>query len=299
MVRLGPRAVASGAILLAALLLRIPADGQGLMNANAAQDLIVVAIDADPTGNTATALGPIDGCVSVASGQSFDVDIVVMDVQNLFGLDTTLTYNGSAVNVLNENAQYFLAANPASRVVDLSETSFPDSDGSYALGIGDLGTGVNSGSGVLARLTLKALAPGSSIISLTNLKVRDANGVYLGDADGDEFFDAPLPEAEIAVDQPCPQGVTRPVAQATPVPAGLTATPAVTFPATVEATASTTGTAQPQPTGSPQPAPAAQSFQTESDDDGFPWALVYGPLAGVAALGLIAAALLRARRRSR
>jgi hypothetical protein len=165
-----------------------------------------VGIDADPTGNTATSLGAIDACVSVTTGQSFDIDVFVTDVRDLFGWDATFNYDGSVVHLISRNGQLFQAANPNSQVVDLSSSdSLPDTDGSYILSVVEIAkASSDSGSGVLTRLTLRAAAPGTSRVSLSGLMLRDMGGTYINDANGDRFFDSSPSEAEIHVDEPCP-----------------------------------------------------------------------------------------------
>ncbi len=164
-----------------------------------------VGIDADPEGNTATSLDAIDGCVSVSSGESFDIDVFVADVRELFGWDARFNYDGSVVHVLSSDAQLFQASNPGSQVVNFSSGSLPDTDGTYTLGVGEMAeASADSGSGVLLRLTLEAVAGGSSKVSLTGVKLRDMQGTYIGDANGDQFFDGALTEAEIHVDEACP-----------------------------------------------------------------------------------------------
>jgi len=166
-----------------------------------------VGIDADPTGNTATTLGAIDACVSVTTGQSFDIDVFVTDVRDLFGWDATLNYDGSVVHLVGMDAQLFQASNSGSQVVDFSSDSLPDTDGSHKLGVGEMAeASADSGSGVLLRLTLEAAAPGTSKVSLTGLMMRDMHGNYVSDPNGDQFFDGSLSEAEIRVDEPCPTG---------------------------------------------------------------------------------------------
>jgi hypothetical protein len=171
-----------------------------------------VGIDADPTGNTATSLGDIDVCVSVTTGESFDIDVFITDVTDLFGWDAKFVYDGSVVHVLGSDGQLFQASNPGSQVVNFSADPIPDTDGSYTLGVGEMAeASADSGSGVLIRLTLEAASAGTSRVSLTGLKLRAMQGDYINDADGDQFFDGTPSEAEIRVDKPCPSaGASQP-----------------------------------------------------------------------------------------
>ena len=59
-----------------------------------------VGVDVDPSGNTATSLGPIDSCRRVASDETFTIDVYIDDVANLALLNTFFTYDGSVVNVV-------------------------------------------------------------------------------------------------------------------------------------------------------------------------------------------------------
>jgi len=119
-----------------------------------------IGIDADPTrlpANTATSLGSAEACISVATDDSFDIDIFVIGVADLVAWDTYLQYDGSVVNVTAVNVQMFQAANPGSSVFNASAAT-PDSDGTFYVSAADLGTGAeDSGSGVLARVTLQAV----------------------------------------------------------------------------------------------------------------------------------------------
>jgi hypothetical protein len=179
--------------------------GEGLTPVVTTPGTTTVGIDADSTGNTATSLGAIDACVSVTTGQSFDIDVFVTDVRDLFGWDATFNYDGSVVHLVGMDAQLFQATNPGSQVVGFSPDSLPDTDGSSRLGVGEMAeASSDSGSGVLIRLTLRAAAPGTSRVSLTGLMLRDMQGNYISDANGDRFFDGSPSEAEIHVDEPCP-----------------------------------------------------------------------------------------------
>jgi hypothetical protein len=115
----------------------------------------------------------------------------------------------------------FQAANQGSSVYDVSE-DVPDRDGLYRLGSADTADppSPDSGSGVLARLTLSALAPGESPLALSSRDLdgdgqpdvgpflRDVTAEIIGDESGDTFFDGPIQDAMVAVDQPCPPGST-------------------------------------------------------------------------------------------
>lgn len=199
--------------------------------AGVAQNPTAIGVDAEPTGNDATFLGPVQDCVSVSSGQAFHVDIFISDVVDLLGWEAYFVYDPSMVKVVARNVQMFQAANAGSAVFDTSEP-LPDHDGRYRISAVDIAepTAPDSGSGVLARLTLEAVSPGISPASLPRLDVTsdgkpdvgptliDVAGDPIGDADGDGFLDEPIFDASIAVDTPCPRPSPTPVASPSPPP---------------------------------------------------------------------------------
>jgi hypothetical protein len=287
-----------------------PARGEG-----AAQGTVSIGVDADPTGNTATSLGPIDSCVSVSSGETFQVDIFVTDVVDLLAWETYFSYDMAVVKITDRDVMMFQAANPDSQVFDVSE-GLPDIDGRYRIAAADISEppAPDSGSGVLARLTLEAVGSGVSPASLSPVDVngdgkidygpflRDAQGESVGDADGDGFFDGPIVNAEIAVDMACPGGT--PVASPTATTVSPSQTPSAspthaTTPTDTETPTATPSMASPTPTAtaaSPTPGgPAA------TDDEGSAWtgvpAIIGYVLGGLAVVLVAGAALVVGRGR--
>jgi hypothetical protein len=240
-----------------------------------------MGFDADPTGNTPTSLAAIDACVAVATGERFDVDVVVTDVPPIAGWAAILTFDGSVVRVVAVDVNMFLAAATGSSVGSLSDP-LPDSSGRYVVAGLDLGTeSQESGSGVLGRLTLEAVGPGVSQLGLGEPELIDIDANYIGDSDGDDYFDGPMLNAEIRVDQSCPSEplAPTPIATATVPPTG-------------------TAIAGQTPTAPVQPQPLAP--EEEESGGAFPWAVAYGAGAGgflaVLILGWLAWRLARRRR---
>jgi hypothetical protein len=177
---------------------------------------ISMGVDANPAGNTATSLGSIESCIQVSTGSTFDVDIFVRDVTDLLVWQAYFVYNPSVIKVIDRDVDQFLAANAGSNVFDLS-ASVPDADGGYSVAAVDVAEPVthDSGDGVLARLTLEAVGPGASPAAIPQMNIGgdpapdagpalanlDAN--FLGDTNGDSYFDGLTFQAQIAVDQPC------------------------------------------------------------------------------------------------
>lgn len=181
----------------------------------------VIGIDAQPATNTPTSLGPVDSCVSVASGDIFDIDITITDVTELLAWEVYLAYEPGTLKVMRVNVEMFQAANDNSNVFNASDP-LPDRDGLYRITAADLGepNAADSGSGVLARLTLEASLPGVHTISVDPIDrnedgkpdigptLTDDAGDHPGDSDGDGFFDGTISNAEVAVDSECAGGAS-------------------------------------------------------------------------------------------
>ena len=291
----GPYGVAWTVLLLIAILLP-----QSLLQARdgAAQQPLTLGVDADPAGNAATSLGTIQPCVSVSSGQTFQIDVFIMGVADLLAWEGYLVYDPAIVKIVERNVQMFQAANPGSQVFDSSE-ALPDQDGRYRVSAADIAEppAPDSGSGVLARLSLTAVAAGVTPASLPLIDVTgdaipdfgpvltDVVGKDIGDTNGDGLFDGPLMDAWIAVDTACPQ-------QPPPLP---------TF--TPSANATSTPPPRPTPTTAPAttltPTPSATNTGPTGDDSP-PWGVIGGLGGGAAVLGAASLLLWRlgARRRA-
>jgi DNA-binding beta-propeller fold protein YncE len=147
-------------------------DGARIQQARAAASIgIDVDIDDDDDGspdNAATSLGTIDSCLSVSSGDTFDVDVFIRGADKLRVWSAAFRYDPSVLSVVDVDARMFLAANSASDVKDQSLGDRGNS-GSYDLLVSDVSeeAGVDeSGSGVLARITLRAVASGLSTVTV-------------------------------------------------------------------------------------------------------------------------------------
>lgn len=250
-------AALAAVVAFVALTAAILAKGEG-----ATQGGLAIGVDADPSGNEATALGAIDQCVSVTKGDTFSVDVFVTDVTNLLAWEAYFSFDGSIVNVTDRDVELFQAANANSDVFDASE-SLPSSGGLYRLGAIDFGS-PDSGSGVLARLTLEAVGAGISPAILITLdanndgrpdlgtRLKEPDETPIGDSNGDEIFDGTVVNAQIAVDRDCPSG---PAGTPSPSPATAEATASPTGPGEETPGATATGTGTPAATTIGSPAP--------------------------------------------
>ena len=165
----------SAALLLAVGLAGTPhhVAGQSTPASNATIHLL--AVDADPTGNGWTSLGPIDSCVRTEVGKEIDVDVVVDAIpadRPIMAFQMTVDYDPAVLQVTAYDQKYLLAAVGSFRPFEAFNDPLPDSDGSLDLGILDIasndpeGANMETGPGVLARITFQAKAAGSSMVSV-------------------------------------------------------------------------------------------------------------------------------------
>ena len=166
-----------------------------------------VAIDADISAdrtNTATSLGSRIACNTVKTSAILTLDITIDSVPavgegggGITGFLFTLGYDRSKVTVSALDHDMLLAANPGSQLIPLSDAT-PDTDGSLLVAAVDFGdpTAAESGSGVLARITLEGVGPGVSDLTLTGVTILD-------DSRQTYSVDNVL-AAQVAVDAACP-----------------------------------------------------------------------------------------------
>jgi hypothetical protein len=210
------RTIRRAILPIAALLLSIVALAAPPVSVPAAgQEPLAIGIDANAEGNGPLTLSTIDPRVSVCRGDVFDVDIFIRDVEELLAWEVYVGFDPAVLEVVGRDVEMFLAGNPGSSVLDVSGR-VPD-PGLYQVAAADTSDPPtpDSGSGVLFRLSLRALNSGTSDIELI---VRDVDGDgladlgpllrnvdadVLGDTNGDSIFDGPIENAEVAVDTAC------------------------------------------------------------------------------------------------
>jgi hypothetical protein len=226
------------------------------------------------------------------------VDVFVTDVVDLLAWEAYFVYDGDVVSIVDHDVKMFLAANAGSNVLDVSE-NLPDLDGQYRLSGADIGDppAPDSGSGVLASVTLEAIGPGLSPARLATADVtgdgtpdlgsflRDVRDDPILDENGDGIFDGQVFDAQIAVDTDCPPDM----ATFTPRPSSVSPSPAPTI----------SPTAPPEPTGvvfSPTPAETPSDGNEDSSWTGHPWIIGYVAAGAVVLLaGVTLLAVMRRR----
>ena len=206
--------IAAGLLVVSAVLLAVSVSNTP--PAAVAQGGGTLAIDTEPSDNSATLIGVRTVCIAVETGQDFPIDVTIENVQDLSAWEAYLGFDDSVVNVVDRDVQMFLTSSPGANAFDLSE-SVRDDESPFRVGaanIADPPQGV-TGSGVLARLTLTAVGSGVSDLTVRSQQtdftgrqigptLTDVNGNSIEDSDDDSFYDAPILDARVAVDQDCP-----------------------------------------------------------------------------------------------
>lgn len=174
-----------------------------------------IAIDAVTTGNSATELGPIDDCASAKVGDVFQVDFVIQDVKDLLAWEAPISYDPKVLKITDRNVKLFQAANDGSNVFDASNVT-PNTSGLFRAGAVDQAdpASPDSGSGVLMRLTMEAVADGQSPVSVSPVDLdgdsKPETGVGLKNQDneliGGQPFSGKITNATIRVGSDCPDG---------------------------------------------------------------------------------------------
>lgn len=195
-----------------------PSDGEATPTEGAPAGSTRLAIDVLPAGNKATEIDTIEDCAAADVGDVFLVDVVIENVEDLLAWEIPLRYDPEVLSVTDRDVVVFQDANSGSNVIDLSATT-PDTSGRYVLESVDAADPAtdDSGSGVLAHITMKAIGEGTSPVTMEKLDLdgdgdfdqgvfmRNVDGEIIGDDEGaDTLFDGPTAGAEIRVGGECP-----------------------------------------------------------------------------------------------
>ena len=159
-----------------------------------------LGVDVDPANNTASSLAGVQGCVEVAVGDQFPVDIFARDVQKLAAWEVRFAFDHQVVQIINHQyAMFLLSTAPQGSIFpSLFER---ETDDRYFLAAAEFGGTPDTGSGVLARITMQAVAPGRSPAHI--VAEPGYMAPYLTTSAGAGLFSGPVVGGEIAVGQPC------------------------------------------------------------------------------------------------
>jgi hypothetical protein len=178
-----------------------------------------LVIDAGVSGNQAASVGSIENCIAVQKNDEFQMDLVIQNVTKLLAWDLYVQYDPSVLVVVDQNDKLFQAANAGSSVIDLA-ARVPDDSGLHELAAVDTSDPPtpDTGTGVLARVTFRAVGTGTSPVGFGKLDL-DSNGILdkgtllrdtdnnlIGDTNGDTFFDGPQTGSTVVVGGDCPPG---------------------------------------------------------------------------------------------
>lgn len=168
-----------------------------------------ISLDADSTGNTATSVAAIDGCGAIAGpGGTLTLDVVLTGVPPgvyLAGTAFDLDYDESVVKITSVQHDLLFGSSPPYSPFILND-ALPDTDGDFRLDVVDLSGSTENSDGVAVRLTLEAVANGTTVLDLTdNITGDHEPEVY--DGDGIPQNLNLVRDAEIVVGGSCPAGV--------------------------------------------------------------------------------------------
>ena len=196
----------------------------------------LVAVDTDRTngppagGNVANDIGPVDRCISIANNTDVTIDVVVDSVPaydsgtstgGLRGVGIDLLYDKRLVKVVGSEDGYIstpitLQYGGVPRHPLYTSDSFFDVDGRFRFDSADASTSptsIESGEGMVAKITFRATA--SAISGLALLRLSDLRGETDHDPGVPRVYSADLSPYDIdnvqdgfiAVGQPCPSNL--------------------------------------------------------------------------------------------
>ncbi len=217
-------------------------------------------------GKTAPDDGAIARCeplnASGPFGQDLVVDIFIQDVVDLYGADAQLSFDAAIAQVVDADANI-----PGVQIQPLASFMVPGfvikKEANNSAGtIWYAATQINpsppvSGSGPLARITFRALAPGAFTLAITSAQLSKAGGIPIPvtTVNCSVTFTGGTP----ATNTPTPTGTPTSTATQTPT---STSTATRTWTPTPTPTATHTWTASPTATATHSPTPSATSTAT-------------------------------------
>jgi hypothetical protein len=191
-----------------------------------AADSPAIGIDMTPNDANTSSIDKIDTCTEVQPGDDFAADLVVTNLDSLKAWELRVQFDPAVVSLESADYNFFLGKT-GGHIFPLFEQEKP---GQMFLAAAEAQF-QHSGSGILARLHLKALASGASSLTIMSSptyfspRLTDAAGLPIGDTNGDAYFDGPLTGGTIDVGRACSPAVTPPAGGRTPAPDAPTPSP--------------------------------------------------------------------------
>ncbi len=197
--RTGPQ---KAALVALPLLLALSLAGALLLGPgpSRAQSSTYLGLDLVSDGNSAALLGCVQDCVEVQVGDLLPLDIFIGDAHELRAFELRFAFDPQVLRIMGHDFDQFLitTAPRGSVFPTLFEMEKP---GRYFLAATEIRGTPDSGSGVLARLTMEVLAPGRTPVSIVTEP--GFMSPRLTDADGDALFQGPVSNGEVSVGEPC------------------------------------------------------------------------------------------------
>lgn len=147
-------------------------------------------------------------CAEIQIGQVFLVDVRVENVDDLIAFELSISYDGTILAMESANFEHFLVSTSPNGQIFPSLFE-PESADSYFLAAANTQGSPDSGSGVLARLEMRAIGEGTSEISIQTdptvfgPRLLDKTGKAIGDDTGDLIFDGTVLSGTAAVHRNC------------------------------------------------------------------------------------------------
>jgi len=168
-----------------------------------AQSSTYLGLDLVSDGNSGALLDSVQDCVEVQVGDLLPLDVFIGDAHELRAFELRFAFDPEVLRMAGHDFEQFLitTAPRGSVFPTLFEMEKP---GRYFLAAAEFRGTPDSGSGVLARLTMEVLAPGRTPVTI----VTDPSFLspHLTDADnpkGEDLFQGPVSGGEVSVGEPC------------------------------------------------------------------------------------------------
>jgi hypothetical protein len=185
----------------------------------------LLAIDARPSGNTATELGRLDGCTSVEPGGLVTVDYITTGIPHdrpLIAFQVAIQYNHRLLEAVAVDNHFLLASEGEFHPFTFLSDDLPDSDGELNIAVVDFASStfpeanVESGRGVLSRVTFRARMRGASTLSIGFHTHPDLLYPLLQDTQNETILVSSLGRAWVVIGRDCPKALQKPLITAPP-----------------------------------------------------------------------------------